>query len=128
MSEFISHYPNGEPFVHFNTQMGQIQANRGNSTLFLHNFENAGADHLFIQLEETEDNYQGIFMWRVVMNGMNEDLFPQLASDLQENEWDVLICDKPSEEDQAVFDRFMDSQFVKVTNKKIRRWLDAGED
>lgn len=124
MSELINEGPDGEPYMAFNTQMGQIYATRGNSTLFLHGFEDAGADHLFVQTDEDEDNYRGIFLWRVVMNSMDPELFTQMASELQDYEWDTLICDQVSEQDQENFDRFIDSQTKKVTNKKIKRWLD----
>lgn len=123
MGELINHTPEGEPFVGFSTQLGDIYATRGNSTLFLHGFEDAGADHLFIATGEDEDNYQGVFMWRALMNEINPEYFEQLASELQDHEWDTLICDQVSEGDQAVFDRFVDGQATKVTNKKIKRWL-----
>lgn len=124
----VNQTPEGEPFVGFNTQLGEIYATRGNSTLFLHGFENAGADHLFVATGEDEDNYQGIFLWRVMMNEINPEFFEQLASELQENDWDTLICDEVAEGDQACFDRWVEGQVVKVTNKKIKRWLNETEE
>lgn len=127
MSEIIQFSPDGEPYVGFSTQLGDIYATRGNSTLFLHDFENAGVDHLFIATGEDEENYQGVFMWRVMMNSINPEYFEQLSSELQGQEWDTLICDTPSEQDQATFDKYVDSKSIKVTNKKIKRWLDETE-
>lgn len=124
MSELVQFTPEGEPFVGFSTQLGEIYATKGNSTLFLHGFEDAGADHLFVATGEDEDNYKGVFLWRVMMNSINPEFFEQLASELQDNDWDTLICDQVSENDQATFNKFVDSKTVKVTNKKIRRWLE----
>lgn len=128
MGEIIQFSPDGEPFYGFTTQLGDMHATRFNSTLFLHDFEHAGVDHLFIALSEDEDNFHGVFLWRAMMNKIiDPEFFPQLASELQGQEWDTLICDTPSEPDQANFDRWVDGQVVKVTNKKIKRWLNETE-
>jgi len=126
VSELVQFTPEGEPFVGFSTQLGEIYATKGNSTLFLHDFENAGADHLFVATGEDEDNYKGVFLWRVMMNSINPEFFEQLSSELQDQEWDTLICDQVSEQDQATFDRWIEGQTVKITNKKIKRWLNEG--
>ena len=123
MGELLNFSPNGEPFLRFNSQLGQINATRGNSTLFLHDFENAGADHLFVTTSEDEDNYQGAFLWRVLMNHSDPEFFDRLSSELQENDWDTLICDQVAEGDQRVFDKFVESQVAKITTKKIYKWL-----
>ena len=129
MGELLQDDGFGNHYFAFRSQVGDIVAHTGNSTLFLHDYENAGADHLFIQTGETEDNFTGVFLWRVICNDMenNPNFFNELVVEMQEAEWDTLITDTPSEGDQANFDRYVDKQIPKIKSKHIRKWLE-GED
>lgn len=111
MGELLFQDSEGNPFYMFQSSEGKIIADTGNSTLFLHGVENAGVDHLFVTTAETEDNYQGIYLFRLAMNAYNPELFDQLASELQDADFDTMICDVPSEQDQEVFNRYIEPAF-----------------
>jgi len=123
MAEYLHQTPDGEPYYPVSTNLGNLEATLDNSTVFLHDFENKGADHLFIGLEDSGDSYLGAFIWRVAMENTCPGMFDDLVAEMRANEWDILLADIPGEGDQAAFDSYIDSKVVKVTNKKIYKWL-----
>lgn len=128
MSEFIDYTPEGEPYFSFTSNMGDLEATPYNSAIYVHPYEQRGVDHIFIELEENEDQVRGAFLFRAELELIKPGVFATILEELSENEWQTVICDQVAEGDQAVFDRFVENYVTKVTNKKIKRWLNETQE
>ena len=123
MGEYVNHDHEG-PYICFNSEVGQVLGRIALTTIFSFDFEDRGADHIFVITNEDEDSFTGPYLFRVALEDQPE-LFDGILNEMRQEGFAELHSDKPDEADQAVFDAFVDKNFTeKVTNKKIRRWLD----
>jgi hypothetical protein len=127
MSEYIHYTEDGEPYFPFGSNRGDMIATPDNSSIFRHTFEDRGADHLFIGFAEDGENVRGAFVFRAEMELVKPGFFETLLNEMQQHDWDIIECDQLADGDRKVFDNFVDRQVEKVTNKKIKRWVNAGK-
>lgn len=125
MSEYIEFDDEGEPFFDFHSNLGELVAYRDNSIIYQHQFQDRGADHLFIEIEEQGEEVRGAFLFRAESEESKPGVFDKILAELHEYDWPTMICDTVSECDQAVFDHFVDKHIIKVTNKKLEAWLNG---
>jgi len=116
---YLHRNPEGEPYFPFNSQVGHHDACPNNTAIYLHPFENKGVDHIFVAIGETEETYEGIFLWRIVVGEMFDDLVEEMQEDFQ-----VVIADEVGPQDQKAFDGYVDTLAVEVTDEMIREWVD----
>lgn len=124
MSEYVEFDDEGEPFFDFHSNLGELVAYRDNSIIYQHQFQDRGVDHLFVEIEEQGEEVRGAFLFRAESEESKPGLFDKILGELQEHDWPTMLCDEVSDCDQTVFDRFVDGKIKKVTNKKIKAWLD----
>lgn len=123
MSDFIQHSPEGEPYFAYGSDLGLVVAQPENSTLYTHNYEFRGVDHLYTSMRDNGPSTSGAFLFRVAFGNEVED-FDTLLAELREEGFPEIFADTPDENDFRVFNAFTSPQIIKVTNKKIRRWLE----
>lgn len=123
MSEYVRHDEEG-PYFCFQAEIGPVVGRLATAGMFTHNFENRGVDHIFVQLGETEDSMTGPYLFRVAFD-KDPEMFDRILAELRETGFSEVIADTPTDQDQEIFDRFIDQVFVrKVKNKRIKEWLD----
>lgn len=123
MSEYVFHDEFG-PFFSFQSNMGIVVGRLATAGLFTFEQEHAGVDHLFVQLSEDGDSMTGPYLFRVAFD-KDPPMFQAIVDEVRDAGFTEVHADVPSEQDQAVFDHFIGLNFVeKVTNKKIKKWLD----
>lgn len=126
MSEYVNHDQEGA-YISFNSEAGQVIGRIALTTMFTFDFEDRGVDHIFVITSEDEDCFTGPYLFRVALENQ-PDLFDKILNEMRQEGFAELHADKPDEADQAVFDAFVDKGFAeKVTNKKIRKWLEDGK-
>lgn len=123
MSEFVRFTPEGDPYFHISSNAGELYSLPDNSGIYKHGFENRGIDHLFVELVSDDEVGRGMFLFRVESDGLNPGMFDKLIGEMESYGWPVFESETVSECDQDVFNRFVDGQVKKVTNKKIRKAL-----
>jgi len=124
VSEFINHDEQG-PYFAFQAEVGLVVGRLTTAGMFTHDFENRGVDHIFVQTGEDEDSMTGPYLFRVAFD-QDPDTFDRILAELREAGFSEVIADTPSDQDQAIFNRFIDQVFVKkVKNKQIKEWLNG---
>lgn len=123
MSEYIQHNDEGEPFFAFDCSLGSLVAVHANSIIYKHPFEYRGIDHLFVEMEEDEEQVRGAFLFRAETELQKPGVFDVIIGELEAYGWPEVLADEVSDCDQTVFDRFVDGKVKKVTNKKIWKGL-----
>lgn len=123
MGEYV-HFDEEGPYFGFQAECGLVVGRLANAGLFTFDFEYAGADHIFVQQSESEDSMTGPYLFRIAFD-KDPPMFDGIVEEIREAGFSEVHEDKPCEQDQRVFDAFVSKVFVpKVTNKKIKRWLE----
>ena len=124
MSEYVFEDDYG-PYFSFQSEMGRVVGRLATAGLFTFDFEHAGVDHLFVQLSEDGDSMTGPYLFRVAFD-KDPPMFQAIVEEVRDAGFTEVHQDIPCEQDQAVFDKFVELNFAKkVTNKKIRKFLEA---
>jgi hypothetical protein len=122
MGEFVKHNGEGQPYFAYDGNMGVVVARLDNTTVYTHNYEYRGLDHVYTAMRDDGPSTSGAFLFRIAMLENFDDLLGELRSEgFQE-----ITADKPEETDERIFGMFLDANYgFKVKNKKIYRWLDG---
>ena len=123
MSEYIQHTEEGQPYFAFSCSLGDLIAVHDNSIIYKHPFESRGVDHLFIEIADEGDSIRGAFMFRAETELQKPGVFDTIIGELEVYGWPEVLADEVSDCDQSVFDTFVSGKISKVTNKKIKAWL-----
>lgn len=123
MGEYV-HFDEEGPYFGFQAECGLVIGRLSTAGLFTFGFEYAGADHIFVQQGETEDSMTGPYLFRIAFD-KDPPMFDAIIEEVRDAGFVEVHEDKPGEQDQAVFDKFVSQVFApKVSNKKIKRWLE----
>lgn len=124
MGEFVKHNPDGSPYFAYDGNMGVIVATPDNTTIYTHDYEYRGLDHIYSSMRDDGPSTTGAFLFRVAMID-TVDMFDGILGELRAEGYQEIIADKPEEHDLRVFGMFLDTNYTfRVKNKKIYRWLE----
>lgn len=124
MGEFVKHNSDGSPYFAYDGNMGVIVATPDNTTIYTHNYEHRGLDHIYSSMRDDGPSTTGAFLFRVAMID-TVDMFDGILAELRAEGYQEIIADQPDESDVRVFQMFMDANFsFRAKNKKIHRWLE----
>lgn len=96
------------------TDSGLLLGTPINSTIYMHSYEYRGADHIFVQSGETDDQILGAFVFRISADAVMEN-FDELVRQLIEAEFDFIVADEVSECDMAQFNKTADRFIGKIS-------------
>lgn len=85
------------------TNQGTYLGNNLNSTVYMHPYEFRGADHIFVQTGENEEQALGVFIFRIASD-LVMDKFDDLVAELSRAEFPVIIADEVSDCDWQQFE------------------------
>jgi len=127
MSENLKFDPN-TGILSVPTDTGLLLGTPLNSTIYMHPYEYRGADHIFVQSGETEDQILGAFVFRIAGDAVMDN-FDDLVTQLVEAEFDLLVGDEVSDCDMDQFNKTVDKYVAKVGLKDLESpWeLEHGE-
>lgn len=108
MSEFLNFDEEGYPSFRIPSEKGIIEGTPANTTIYIHDFEHRGVDHIFIETAEEEEVVRGAFIWRIVSKRLSEGMFDDLVRELIDNDFEMIVCDQPSEGDMSNWTAFVD--------------------
>lgn len=126
MSEYLNFDADGYPSFIIPTGGGQrLEGNPANSTVYLHDFQHKGLDHIFVETGENEQGEcTGSFVWRIISRKFSDEgMFDDFARELIDNGFDVIEREEPHPGDVAVWEDYISHIVQKVTNKGIKKWL-----
>lgn len=124
VSEFLQHDPEGEPYFAYDGHMGVVIATPDNTTIYSHQFDYRGLDHIYTSMRDDGPSTTGAFLFRIALMDTPVD-FDTVLQEMRTEGFTEITADKPDENDLRVFGMFVDANFgFKVKNKKIKRWLE----
>lgn len=124
MGEFVNHDAEGA-YICFNSSVGLVLGRMSTSHIFTFGDEYRGVDHIFVATGETEDSFTGPTLFRVALES-EPTMFDKILAEIGDEGFGEIVADVPHESDMQTFNNFIDLNFAtKVTNKKIKRWLNA---
>lgn len=107
MSENLKFDPN-TGILSVPTENGLLLGTSINSTIYMHSYEFRGADHVFVQSGETDDQILGSFIFRITADVIMEN-FDNLIEQLVEADFDMIVADTVSECDMAQYNKVADN-------------------
>lgn len=123
MSEYLNFDDRGRAsFTYPMSPEQKVHGNPYNTTVFLHGFEWRGADHIFTELREEGDQAVGAFLWRIVSGSFMEGGFDTFTEELSEAEFDVAYSEEPTEQDRALFEKYVDNVVANSNLEELDEW------
>lgn len=123
MGEFVKHNQDG-PYFAYDGHMGVVVATPDNTTIYTHDYDFRGLDHIYSSMRDEGASTSGAFLFRVAMLD-TVDMFDKIVGEMRAEGYSEIVADKPDESDERIFGLFVDTNFgFKVKNKKIHRWLE----
>lgn len=122
MGEFVKFNGEGEPYFAYDGNMGVVVATPANTTVYTHNYEYRGLDHIYTARRDEGESTSGAFLFRIAMI----EIFDNVLGEMRAEGFQEITADRPDESDLRVFNLFLDANFgQKIKNKKIYRWLES---
>lgn len=124
MGEFVKHNGEGQPYFAYDGNMGVVVATPDNTTIYTHDFDYRGLDHIYTSMRDEGPSTRGAFLFRVALLDTCVD-FEKVLEEMRGVGYCEIVADKPDDTDLRVFESFIEMHFkFKASNKKIKRWLD----
>lgn len=107
------------------TETGEVVGTASNSAVYLHSFEDRGADHIFIQTGENEEQSLGVFIFRIASDTVMEN-FDRIVGEMAQNRYQTVICDQVAECDRAQYEKTVERVLAGVGLSDLEKPWEVG--
>lgn len=127
MSEALSWNPNNG-VLKVPTDSGEIVGTASNSAVYLHSFEDRGADHIYVQTDVGEDGSQGVFVFRIASDAIMDN-FDRMAGEMAQNRFQTVVCDQIDECDRIQFEKTLERAMASIGMSDLEKpWILGEKD
>jgi len=98
-----------------------------NTSIYMHPFAYRGADHIFLETGETDEQILGAFIFRIASD-LLVDNFDDLVGQLVEADFEMIVADSVSDCDWEQFNNTVDRFVAKVDHADLDYPWEFGDE